>query len=170
MKAVVAAFNQEKALVGAFSVITNHRMELFEALVKIWWWCIPEQCQFWWQITDQSSNHLHSSHPHCSKAAPCLAHLHQWFKLHPVIIQNTPSNIFHNKIFLFCCCFEHLSLSQQQLPTNFYLPSLWSLWSKGDGQLRRLRLGFFNLEQYSTNAFFFTDIQVVSKQLFSKNP
>ena len=33
MKAVVAAFNQEKALVGAFSVITNFRMELFEALV-----------------------------------------------------------------------------------------------------------------------------------------
>ena len=35
MKAVVAAFNQEKALVGAFSVITNLRMELFEALVVI---------------------------------------------------------------------------------------------------------------------------------------
>ena len=34
MKAVVAAFNQEKALVGAFSVITNLRMELFEALVN----------------------------------------------------------------------------------------------------------------------------------------
>ena len=33
MKAVVAAFNQEKVLVGAFSVITNLRMELFEALV-----------------------------------------------------------------------------------------------------------------------------------------
>ena len=33
MKAVVAAFNQEKALVGAFSVITNLSMELFEALV-----------------------------------------------------------------------------------------------------------------------------------------
>ena len=33
MKAVVAAFNQEKALVGAFSVITNLRMGLFEALV-----------------------------------------------------------------------------------------------------------------------------------------
>ena len=33
MKAVVAAFNQEKALVGAFSVITNLRMKLFEALV-----------------------------------------------------------------------------------------------------------------------------------------
>ena len=32
MKAVVAAFNQEKALVGAFSVITNLRMVLFEAL------------------------------------------------------------------------------------------------------------------------------------------
>ena len=34
MKAVVAAFNQEKALVGAFSVITNLRMELFDALVE----------------------------------------------------------------------------------------------------------------------------------------
>ena len=33
MKAVVAAFNQEKALVGAFSVITNLRMKIFEALV-----------------------------------------------------------------------------------------------------------------------------------------
>ena len=35
MKAVVAAFNQEKALVGAFSVITNLRMDLFEALVGV---------------------------------------------------------------------------------------------------------------------------------------
>ena len=36
---VVAAFNQEKALVGAFSVITNLRMDLFEALpdTRIWW-------------------------------------------------------------------------------------------------------------------------------------
>ena len=32
-----AAFNQEKALVGAFSVITNLRMELFEALAA-WYW------------------------------------------------------------------------------------------------------------------------------------
>ena len=50
MKAVVAAFNQEKALVGAFSVITNLWMELFEALfpsvagapARVWWqrrWC-----------------------------------------------------------------------------------------------------------------------------------
>ena len=31
VKAVAAAFNQEKALVGAFSVITNLRMELFQA-------------------------------------------------------------------------------------------------------------------------------------------
>ena len=35
MKAVVAAFNQEKALVGAFPVITNLRMELFQALLAI---------------------------------------------------------------------------------------------------------------------------------------
>ena len=33
MKVVVAAFNQEKALEGVFSVITNLRMELFEARV-----------------------------------------------------------------------------------------------------------------------------------------
>ena len=33
MKALVAAFNQETALVGTFSVITNLRMDLFEALV-----------------------------------------------------------------------------------------------------------------------------------------
>ena len=33
MKAVVAAFNQEKALEGAFSVLTNLRMELFQALL-----------------------------------------------------------------------------------------------------------------------------------------
>ena len=29
VKAVVSAFNQEKALVGAFSVITNLRIDLF---------------------------------------------------------------------------------------------------------------------------------------------
>ena len=32
MKAVVATFNQEKALLGAFSVFTNLWMDLFEAL------------------------------------------------------------------------------------------------------------------------------------------
>ena len=34
MKALVGAFNQEKALVGAFSVLTNLRMELFQGLVE----------------------------------------------------------------------------------------------------------------------------------------
>ena len=34
---VVAVFNQEKALVGAFSVITNLRIELFEALCLCCW-------------------------------------------------------------------------------------------------------------------------------------
>ena len=34
MKALVGAFNHKKALVGAFSVITNLRMELFEALLQ----------------------------------------------------------------------------------------------------------------------------------------
>ena len=36
MKAVVAAFNQEEALVGAFSVLTNLRMELFQALLNMY--------------------------------------------------------------------------------------------------------------------------------------
>ena len=42
MKAVVAAFNQEKALVGAFSVITNLRMELFGALLttRAYYWVV----------------------------------------------------------------------------------------------------------------------------------
>ena len=35
MKAVVAAFNQEKALVGAFSVITNLRMEALVLVVVV---------------------------------------------------------------------------------------------------------------------------------------
>ena len=34
MKAVVATFNQEKALVGAFSMITKLRMDLFESLIS----------------------------------------------------------------------------------------------------------------------------------------
>ena len=44
MKAVVAAFNQEKALVGAFSVITNLRMELFQALVFEEQKLRPDEC------------------------------------------------------------------------------------------------------------------------------
>ena len=39
VKAVVAGFNQEKALVGTFFVITNLRMELFEALVHLLFVC-----------------------------------------------------------------------------------------------------------------------------------
>ena len=35
VKAVVAAFNQERALVGAFSVITNLRMNIFGALPPV---------------------------------------------------------------------------------------------------------------------------------------
>ena len=42
VKAVVAAFNQEKALVGAFSVIANLRMELFQALMNIGAYCAEE--------------------------------------------------------------------------------------------------------------------------------
>ena len=37
MKAVVAAFNQEKALVGAFSVITKLRMQFGWNFLKHYW-------------------------------------------------------------------------------------------------------------------------------------
>ena len=53
MKAVVAAFNQEKALVGAFSVITNLWMELFEALV------IRDNMEYNWSV-----NGLHGTLKH----------------------------------------------------------------------------------------------------------
>ena len=46
MKAVVAAFNQEKALVGAFSVITNLRMELFQAPVALCPGQLPAHAQY----------------------------------------------------------------------------------------------------------------------------
>ena len=50
MKAVVAAFNQEKALVGAFSVIVQlHRLIVYTALVK--------SCQVHIHQTE-TSNHL----------------------------------------------------------------------------------------------------------------
>ena len=49
MKAVVAAFNQEKALVGAFSVITNLQMELFQALIYFMFVAADQQDQEdWW--------------------------------------------------------------------------------------------------------------------------
>ena len=55
MKAVVAAFNQEKALVGAFSVLTNLWMELFQALVTT--------------PLSTSADLLNLGPAHCSKAA-----------------------------------------------------------------------------------------------------
>ena len=53
MKALVGAFNQEKALVGAFSMITNLRMELFQALVL--------------NVVPYSTNF-----EHCQTPPPCL--------------------------------------------------------------------------------------------------
>ena len=44
MKAVVAAFNQEKALVGAFSGITNLRMDPFEALAAAHTASLEDKC------------------------------------------------------------------------------------------------------------------------------
>ena len=65
MKAVVAAFNQEKALVGAFSVITNLRMELFEALIHTYTGC--------WPLTYRQEVRVHQIHE--AEEGPRLGHL-----------------------------------------------------------------------------------------------
>ena len=57
MKAVVAAFKQEKALVGAFSVITNFRMDFFEALILTLCHTICDKCfnAEIWQISNNAA-------------------------------------------------------------------------------------------------------------------
>ena len=65
MKVVVAAFNQEKALVGAFSVITNLRMEIFEALVQ-------ERLVFWAFPRDERDIRMYSSPSHLGSSATAL--------------------------------------------------------------------------------------------------
>ena len=54
MKAIVAAFNQEKALVEAFSVLTNLRMELFQALPP-------------WRLEDTVSSEPSTEHCHTAQ-------------------------------------------------------------------------------------------------------
>ena len=71
MKAVVAAFNQEKALVGAFSVITNLWMELFEALDQ-WDWDSDLAAHSTAADTEHSPGHWRT-----------LAPLHKWDTLLP---------------------------------------------------------------------------------------
>ena len=74
MKAVVAAFNQEKALVGAFSVIKNLRMDHFEALLsrpsqpvfhggrQVTAGCIPPS--FGYVLQTEATNKQHTAQPH----------------------------------------------------------------------------------------------------------
>ena len=63
-KRLVAAFNHEKALVGAFSVITNLRMEIFDALHQTPSCGVTSQiftlCSH--TICSGTSNHSHKSH------------------------------------------------------------------------------------------------------------
>ena len=65
MKAVVAAFNQEKALVGAFSVITNLRMQLFEALMEA---CYA-RCNCWTDFPDMGGQITHEVDAWCFQEA-----------------------------------------------------------------------------------------------------
>ena len=98
MKAVVAAFNQEKALVGAFSVITNLRMELFEALVST-------------DVISKDNNHDGSPFKACLlpwAAAALLLLLYGGLELGRVktlviILQMTFVPISSSKILIFIC-------------------------------------------------------------------
>ena len=50
MKAVVAAFNQEKALVGAFSVIVQlHRLIVYGTNL----FSMVHKCSSWWRTAEQ---------------------------------------------------------------------------------------------------------------------
>ena len=57
---VVAAFKQEKALVGAFSVITNLRMDLFEALA--WTQIVAKTGGICPAIRSYHRHHRHAAH------------------------------------------------------------------------------------------------------------
>ena len=80
MKAVVAAFNQEKALVGAFSVITNLWMDFFEALLLPHCSLSPCVCQVsarWspcvrtrWQCTSPAASTTRSTSPATTPRGP----------------------------------------------------------------------------------------------------
>ena len=82
MKAVVAAFNQEKALVGAFSVITNLRMELFQALILL---------------------HQISS-PASSQQQPWCLHGIRFWSVTVVDIKSILSQFFLHEKLNHCCC------------------------------------------------------------------
>ena len=71
MKAVVAAFNQEKALVGAFSVITNLRIEL---CFKLYWQPIQSTGGMHTSRDKQTINKSYNVHP-------SLGSGHHWARL-----------------------------------------------------------------------------------------
>ena len=95
MKALVAAFNQEKALVGALSVLTNLRMELLQALLggdgvgdcvvllpppaAGWWWR-------YWQPDPRRSPTFQAGTPGCAPASPQSGTLREWCHKYLVIV------------------------------------------------------------------------------------
>ena len=101
MKAVVAAFNQEKALVGAFSVITNLRMELFQALENML------QCSPWY--LHSCTEHAHTRIALCSQWVTTIrwnsdGHLHTGGGILTLL------DITDNTDYLTCVFLHHVGL------------------------------------------------------------
>ena len=76
-KALVGAFNQEKALVGAFSMITNLRMGLFQALLRG-----AHQRKWEWEVDGEVHSKVLDGHAVQSRRESRI-HLHEERALHP---------------------------------------------------------------------------------------
>ena len=155
MKAVVAAFNQEKALVGAFSVITNLRMELFEELhvTQHQGWQPPSP-HIWPSWTDRficffSCGELLDIFCCCCWTIYCSysslvvgsIDLPTSACLHPCAEQWGKCNI----VFVISVCINSASISILKFLCNIvvwilclYLPSLWNLGREWLGPLELL--------------------------------
>ena len=115
MKAVVAAFNQEKALVGAFSVITNLWMELFQALLHRQQqgncWCVAAAAGGWAQAQAGTRvTMMREAAAVCWKAAV----------VEPVLVQ-TSLGTFQSRTWAPDTASYHAGLLTKQSPPHYYI-------------------------------------------------
>ena len=138
MKAVVAAFNQEKALVGAFSVITNLRMELFQALQRfprlivlpdrIIWSLPPPLCRYEILLIWSTQHFYESKERNCPgeiKYQMDMKTITTPRTTRPPLLQRaagaSPLQNIHVSAYFKC-------ISNRKLSSNFYLSS--DRWSR----------------------------------------
>ena len=133
MKAVVAAFNQEKALVGAFSVITNLRMELFEALYNSQYKIHPKQSSRSLEQLQLTSSPWHDHEQ--NRGTSYILYLP--FRGNVQLLQTSVTNV--TAVFRIPLVCVHRSFCCQR--NNIAWPSPQSLpWNKWDTGTARARL------------------------------